>query len=320
MPKALHTHGDIIKQYFMQIVPPTDHFFAALHGAVRSGGTFVYIPKWVHLTDPVQAYFRMNIFGGGQFEHTLIIVEDNAQCSYIEWCSAPKYEKASLHAGMVEIYVGKHSKMKYSSVENRSTNTYNLNTKRAIVEEHGYMERVNGNLWSCTTMLYPCSILKGDYSSTDMLGIAVASKWQHQDTWSKVIHIGNHTSSTIIAKSISKAWGINTYRGMVHIAKSANHAINHTQCDALLFDDTSISNTIPTINVQNDTAILAHEASAGQIDEKQITYLMSRGIPKDKAIAMIVNGFFSSIVKKLPLEYAGELNKLIEMEMEWSIG
>ncbi len=320
MPQALQTHGELIKKYFMKLVPAADHKFAALHGAVWSGGTFIYIPKGVILDEPLQAYFRMNTYAGGQFEHTLIIIEDDAQGNYIEWCSAPKYDKASLHAGLVEIYVGKNSKMKYSSVENRSTNTYNLNTKRAVLEEHAYMEWVNGNMGSCTTMLYPCSILKGDRSKTDMLGIAVAGKGQNQDTWSKVIHIGKNTSSTIVSKSISKDGGISTYRWLVKIAKSADNAVNHTECDALLFDDISVSNTIPNIVCGNESGIVAHEASAGKVDEGEIFYLTSRGLDEEKAIAMIVNGFFSSVVKKLPLEYAGELNKLIDLEMEGSVG
>lgn len=320
MPQAVIKYPELVKKYFMKLVPAQDHIFAALHGAVRSWGTFIYVPKWVKLTDPLQAYFRMNTYAWGQFEHTMIIIEDDAEGSYIEGCSAPKFDKASLHAGLVEIFVGKNAKMKYSSVENRSTNTYNLNTKRAIIEEYGYMEWVNGNLWSCTTMLYPCSILKGDYSKTDMLGIAVAGQWQHQDTGSKVIHIGKHTSSNIVAKSISKWGGINTYRGLVTIGTGADFAVNNTQCDALLFDDTSTSNTIPKIQSTNDTAIVAHEASAGKIDESELFYLMARWLTKDKATTMIVNGFFSSVVKKLPLEYAGELNKLVELEMEGSIG
>ncbi len=320
MPQAVIKYPELVKKYFMKLVPATDHMFAALHGAVRSWWTFIYVPKWVKLTDPLQAYFRMNTYAGGQFEHTMIIIEDDAEGSYIEGCSAPKFDKASLHAGLVEIFVGKNAKMKYSSVENRSTNTYNLNTKRAMIEEHGYMERVNGNLWSRTTMLYPCSILKWDYSKTDMLGIAVAGQWQHQDTWSKVIHIGKYTSSNIVAKSISKAGGINTYRWLVHIAEWAEQATNHTQCDALLFDDDSVSNTIPNITSDNETAIVAHEASAWKIDESELFYLMSRWLTKDKATTMIVNGFFSSVIKKLPLEYAGELNKLVELEMENSIG
>ena len=320
MPQAVIKYPDLVKKYFMKLVTANDHMFAALHGAVRSWGTFIYVPKWVKLTDPLQAYFRMNTYAGGQFEHTMIIIEDEAEWSYIEGCSAPKFDKASLHAGLVEIFVWKNAKMKYSSVENRSTNTYNLNTKRAVIEEHGYMERVNGNLGSCTTMLYPCSVLKWDYSTTDMLGIAVAGQWQHQDTWSKAIHIWKHTSSNIVAKSISKAWGINTYRWLVVISKWADYATNHTQCDALLFDDDSISNTIPKIQSDNETAIVAHEASAWKIDESELFYLMARWLTKDKATTMIVNGFFSSVIKKLPLEYAGELNKLVEMEMEESIG
>ncbi len=316
LPQALHTHEALVKKHFMKLVPPTDHAFAALHGAVWSGGTFIYIPKWVQFDEPLQSYFRMNTYAGWQFEHTLIILEDNSQASYIEWCSAPKYDKASLHAGLVEIYVGKNAKMKYSSVENWSTNTYNLNTKRALLEDNAYMERVNGNLGSATTMLYPCSILKWDDSKTDMLWIAVAGKDQNQDTGCKVIHIGKRTSSHIISKSISKQGWISTYRGIVKIGKNASYAVNHTQCDALLLDDKSVSNTIPLIDCQNDNSTIAHEASAGQIDEGQLFYLMSRGIDKPKAMTMIVNGFFSSVVKKMPLEYAGELNKLIELEME----
>ena len=319
MPQAVIKYPELVKKHFMKLVTANDHMFAALHGAVWSWGTFIYVPKWVKLTDPLQAYFRMNTYAWGQFEHTMIIIEDDAEGSYIEWCSAPKFDKASLHAGLVEIFVGKNSKMKYSSVENRSTNTYNLNTKRAVIEEHGYMERVNGNLGSCKTMLYPCSVLKWDYSKTDMLGIAVAGQWQHQDTGSKVIHIGKHTSSNIVAKSISRRWWINTYRGLVTIGKWAEQATNHTQCDALLFDDDSVSNTIPYIQSDNDSAIVAHEASAGKIDESELFYLMARWLTKDKAITMIVNGFFSSVIKKLPLEYAGELNKLVELEMENSI-
>lgn len=319
MPQALRSHPELAKKYFMSVVPATDHIFAALHGAVWSGWTFIYIPKWIELSEPLQAYFRMNTYAWWQFEHTLIILEDNAKWSYIEWCSAPKFDKNSLHAWLVEIIVGKNAKMKYSSVENRSTNTYNLNTKRAIVEEYGYMERVNWNMWSCTTMLYPCSILKGDYSKTDMLGIAVAGKWQNQDTWSKAIHIGKNTSSTIISKTISKDGWISTYRWLVKINKNAENSTNHTECDALLLDDQSVSTTIPDIVCNNKTSIIAHEASAGKVDDNEIFYLTSRGIDEEKAIAMIVNGFFSSVVKKLPLEYAWELNKLIEMEMEWSV-
>jgi len=320
MPQALHSHPELVKKYFMKLVPATDHKFAALHGAVRSGWTFIYVPKWIKLDEPLQAYFRMNTYAWGQFEHTLIIIDDDAQWNYIEWCSAPKYDKASLHAGLVEVFVWKNSQMKYSSVENRSTNTYNLNTKRALLEENAYMERVNGNMWSCTTMLYPCSILKWDNSKTDLLGIAVAGPWQNQDTWSKVIHIWKNTSSQIISKSISKWWWIATYRWLVNITLGADGSINSTNCDALLLDDQSVSNTIPNIIVNNDSGIVAHEASAWKIDEWEIFYLMARWLNQEKAMSMIVNWFFSSVVKKLPLEYAWELNKLIELEMEGSVG
>jgi len=320
MPEALKMHSDLVKKYFMKLVPSTDHKFAALHGAVRSGWTFIYVPRGVKVDEPLQAYFRMNTYWWWQFEHTLIVINDDAQWDYIEWCSAPKYDKVSLHAGLVEVFVWKNSKMRYSSVENWSTNTFNLNTKRSLLEENSYMEWVNGNLWSCTTMLYPCSILKWNNSKTDMLGIVVAWKWQNQDTWSKVIHIGRNTSSTIVAKSISKDWWISSYRWLVQIHKSATNAINSTECDALLMDEKSISTTIPNIDVQNGSATVAHEATAGQIDEEELFYLNSRGIDQEKAMAMIVNGFFSPIVKKMPLEYAWELNKLIEMEMEGGIG
>ncbi len=320
MSQALVKHEELVKKYFMRLIPNRDHKFMALHGAVWSGGTFIYVPKWVHVTEPLQAYFRMNTFAGGQFEHTLIIIDDDATWDYIEWCSAPKFDAKSLHAWCVEVYVGKNSKMRYSSVENRSTNTYNLNTKRAIVEDDGFMEWINGNLGSCTTMLYPCSILKWDNAKSDQIGVVVAWAWQNQDSGSKVIHIWKNTSSTIVSKSISKDGWISTYRGIVEILPSAVGAINATECDALLMDDQSISTTIPHINVQRDDATIAHEASAWRVDETQLFYMMARGLDEEKAMAMIVNGFISPVVKKLPLEYAAELNRLIEMEMEGSVG
>ena len=320
MSVAVREHPDLVKKYFMKLIPATDHKFMALHGAVWSWGTFIYVPKGVIVDEPLQAYFRMNSVNWGQFEHTLIIVDDDAQCDYIEWCSAPKFETPSLHAGGVEIYVGKRSKMRYSSVENRSINTFNLNTKRGIVDDDGFLEWVNGNLGSWTTMLYPCSILKGDRSSSDQLWVVVAWKGQNQDTGSKVIHIGKNTSSTIVSKSISKDGWISTYRWIVEIKKSAIGAVNSTECDALLMDDASVSTTIPYIDVKNGDATIAHEASAGRVDEEMLFYLQSRGLETEQAMAMIVNGFISPVVKKLPLEYAGELNRLIEMEMEWSVG
>lgn len=320
MSQALIKHEELVKKYFMKLIPNRDHKFMALHGAVWSWGTFIYVPPGVHVTEPLQAYFRMNTFAWGQFEHTLIIIDDDATGDYIEWCSAPKFDAKSLHAWCVEVYVGKNSKMRYSSVENWSTNTYNLNTKRAIIEDNGFMEWINGNLGSCTTMLYPCSILKWDNSKSDQIGVVVAWAWQNQDSGSKVIHIGKNTSSTIISKSISKDGWISTYRGIVEILPSAEWAVNATECDALLMDDTSISTTIPQINVQRDDATIAHEASAGKVDEVQLFYMMSRWLDEEKAMGMIVNGFISPVVKKLPLEYAAELNRLIEMEMEGSVG
>lgn len=320
MAEAVRNHEDLVRKYFMKLIPSHDHKFMALHGAVWSGGTFIYIPKGVIVDEPLQAYFRMNSLSGGQFEHTLIIVDDDAAGDYIEGCSAPKFDKKSIHAGGVEVYVGKRSCMRYSSVENWSINTYNLNTKRATVAEDWFMEWVNGNLGSGVTMLYPCSILVGDRSRSDQLGIAVAGKDQHQDTGSKVIHIGKDTSSTIISKSISKDGGNATYRGIVDIKASATGAVNSTECDALLMDEFSISTTIPYINVANGESTVAHEASAGKVDEMMMFYLMSRGLEEGQAMAMIVNGFISPVVKKLPLEYAGELNRLIEMEMVGSVG
>lgn len=317
---AIREHWELVRKYFMKLVPPTDHQFAALHGAVRSGWTFVYIPEGIQISDPLQAYFRMNTYEWGQFEHTLIVLENQTSCSYIEWCSAPKYDKRSLHAGCVEIFVGKGSSMRYTSVENWSLNTFNLNTKRALVEENAHMEWIWWNLGSWATMLYPCSILKWDNSSSDNISLVVASANQHQDVGTKVIHIGKNTSSNTISKSISKSGWVNTYRGLVQILPSAENAVTSTRCDALLLDEISVSDTIPVIRCENTDATISHEATAGKIDENQLFYLMSRWLSEEKAMAMIVNGFVSTVTKQLPLEYAGELNHLIELEMEWSVG
>lgn len=319
MSEAIHKHEDMVKKHFMKLIPPTDHKFVALHWASWSWGTFIHIPTWIQLTEPLQAYFRMNTASWWQFEHTLIIVDNDAEWNYIEWCSAPKLNKRALHAWCVEIYVGKNSKMRYSSVENWSINTYNLNTKRSIVEENWYMEWIWWNFWSGKTMLYPMTILKWENSKAEHLWIAFAWKWQHQDVWSKVLHIGKNSSSKIISKSISKNWGINTYRWMVKIVKWAEGCHNSTQCDAILIDDKSVSNTIPDIDCGNSTSVVAHEASAWKIDENSLFYLMSKWISKDTAWWLIVNWFANPIIKKLPLEYAWELNRLIELEMEWSI-
>lgn len=316
MSVAIISHEDLVKAHFMKAVPSSDHMFAALHGAVWSGGTFLYIPKWVKISDSLQAYFRMNMKSGGQFEHTLIIVEDDAEAHYIEGCSAPKYGTASLHAGCVEIYVGRHAKMRYSSVENWSVDTYNLNTKRAIVEEGGSIEWVWGNLWSGVTMLYPCSVLKGNHSRALHYGIAFANTGQNTDTGAKVIHIGKNTSSEVVSKSLSKNGGVSVYRGLLDIKKSATGAVAKIDCGGLILDGISRSDTIPDIRVATDDALVAHEASVGKINEDVLFYLLSHGIPEDEAKTLIVRGFVSPLMKELPLEYAAEMNILIGMEME----
>ncbi len=317
--EAVKTHPELVKKYFMKCVSSKDHKYSALHGAVFSGGTFLYVPKNVHISDPLQAYFRMNAMGMGQFEHTLIIIEDGAKAQYIEGCSAPKYGENALHAGCVEVFVGKNSEFRYSSVENWSQDTYNLNTKRAIVSEDGKMEWIGGNMGSALTMLYPATILAGNRSQAEHLGIAVASHHQNQDTGAKITILGKDCRASVIAKSISKDSGISTYRGIIDIKKTADRAVVNVQCDALLFDH-SVSDTIPFIKVSNETASVTHEASAGRISEEILFFLQSRGLSEESAKGVVVNGFLEDIVKTLPLEYAVEMNRLIELEMEGSIG
>ena len=317
---ALKKYPELFKKYFMQCVPYTDHKFAALHGAVWSGGTFLYVPKGVKLDMPLQAYFRMNAPGQGQFEHTLIIVEDDAVAHYIEGCSAPKYGSNALHAGCVEIYVGKRSKARYSSVENWSKDTYNLNTKRAIVDEDAVMEWVGGNMGSGVTMLYPASILKGRGAHADHLGVAFANAGQVQDTGAKVVHAAPDTSCNVVMKSLSKGGGVSMYRGLLQVNPNAYNVTARIECDALILDDYSRSDTVPDMKIMNNDVTIAHEASAGKLNEEDIFYLTSRGINEETAKAIIVNGFIEPIVRELPLEYAVELNRLIELEMEGSVG
>ncbi|EKD30234.1 MAG: hypothetical protein ACD_78C00115G0018 [uncultured bacterium (gcode 4)] len=316
MSVAIHEHEELVRSHFMKAIPINDHTFSALHAAVWSGGTFLYVPKGVVIEDPLQAYFRMNARAGGQFEHTIIILEDEAQAHYIEGCSAPKYGTASLHAGCVEIYVGKKARMRYSSVENWSIDTYNLNTKRAIVEEEGFIEWVGGNMGSGVTMLYPCSVLKGRKSSATHIGVALAAAGQDTDTGAKIIHIGEYTTSTVLSKSLSKGWGRATYRGLLDIKPSATGSVAKIECDGLILDSESKSDTFPDIRVGNSSSTVAHEASAGRISEEALFYMRSRGIDEDAAKTMIVNGFLSPVVRELPLEYAAEMNVLIAMEME----
>lgn len=317
MDVALHKYPELVKKYFMtSCVPINDHKFVMLHGAVWSGGTFIYVPKNVKVELPLQAYFRMNAQKGGQFEHTLIILDEGAELHYIEGCSSPRYQQNSLHAGCVEIFVHEGAKMRYSSIENWSRNVYNLNTKRALVDKDGTIIWVSGNMGSKTTMLYPCSILRGEGARSDSLGIAFAGKGQFQDVGAKAIHVAPNTSSTIHSKSISKDGGVASYRGLVKIMPNAKGSTTSVICDGLLLDEKSVSNTIPELKISNNDVDAAHEAKVGKISEEAIFYLQSRGISEEAAIQMIVTGFIDPIIRELPLEYAVELNKLIELEME----
>lgn len=321
MDEAVHNHPELVKKYFMtSCVPVSLHKFVALHGAAWSGGSFIYVPKNVKVDLPLQAYFRMNIDKGGQFEHTLIIVDEGAQLHYVEGCSSPRYDSSALHAGCVEIFVKKGARMRYSSVENWSKNTFNLNTKRAIADEDAIMEWVGGNAGSQVSMLYPCTILRGKNSRAEHLGIAYAGEGQNQDVGSKVIHVAENTSSVIKSKSISKDGGISTYRGLVKIMKGAKNSKSHVQCDAMLLDEKSVSNTVPYMDIQETKVDVGHEATVGKIDKQKLFYLMSRGLSEEEAIKLVVSGFVEPVMKELPLEYAVELNRLIEMEMENSIG
>ena len=321
MDVALQKYPELVKKYFMtRCIPVSDHKFIMLHSAVWSGGTFIYVPENVKVRIPLQAYFRMNAQQGGQFEHTLIVADKNSEVHYIEGCSAPLYKESALHAGCVELFVHENARIRYSSVENWSKNTYNLNTKRAIVERNGVVEWINGNMGSGCTMLYPCSVLIGEGARSDSLGIAFAGPGQNQDTGSKVLHLAPNTSSTIKAKSISKGGGISSYRGYVRVSKNAKNTKCSVVCDALLIDSESTSNTFPFMKIDTNKVDIAHEASVGKIGEEQIFYLMSRGLTEEQAMQMIVSGFIEPVVKQLPLEYAVELNKLIELEMEGTVG
>ena len=318
---ALHgAYGKMIEEHFMRLVPPTDHKFAALHGAVWSGGSFVYVPKGVKVGIPLQSYFRLNAKGAGQFEHTLIIVDEGAQLHFIEGCSAPKYNVANLHAGCVELFVGKNAKLRYSTIENWSKNMYNLNTKRAKVEENGIMEWVSGSFGSHVSYLYPMTILKGDNARSQFTGVTFAGKGQNLDTGAKMVHIGKDTSSYINTRSISKGGGISTYRSAVVIQNQAKNAKSAVSCQSLMLDDESRSDTVPAIDVRTNKADVGHEAKIGRISDDAVFYLMSRGISEEEAKSLIVSGFADSVSKELPLEYAVEMNNLIRLEMVGAIG
>ena len=317
MDVAVQKYPELVKKHFMtSCIPINDHKFIMLHAAVWSGGTFIYIPKGVKVDLPLQAYFRMNEQKGGQFEHTLIIIEEEAELHYIEGCSSPRYSSTSLHAGCVEIFVKDGGKMRYSSIENWSKNVYNLNTKRALVDKDATMIWVSGNMGSCTTMLYPSSVLRGEGATTDNISVAFAGKGQYQDVGAKAIHIAPNTKSTIHSKSICKDGGVANYRGLVRIMPTAKNSTTSVVCDGLILDEFSKSNTIPSLHIENNDVDAAHEARVGKISEEAIFYLQSRGLSEEQAVKMIISGFLEPIVKQLPLEYAVELNKLIELEME----
>ena len=313
-------YADMVKKYFMKLVTPRDHKFAALHGAVWSGGSFVYVPKGVHLSIPLQSYFRLNAKGAGQFEHTLIIVDEGASLHFIEGCSAPKYNVANLHAGCVELYVKKNAKLRYSTIENWSKNMYNLNTKRALVEEGGTIEWISGSFGSHIGCLYPMSVLKGDGSKSEFTGVTFAGSGQNLDTGAKVVHIGKNTSSYMNTRSISKGGGISTFRSSVVVEKGAAGAKSSVSCQSLMLDSKSRSDTIPAMDIRTKDAAIGHEAKIGSISGDAVFYLMSRGMSEEDARALIVSGFADNVSKELPVEYAVEMNNLIRLEMKGSIG
>ena len=317
---AVEQYEDLVKQYFTKCVPISDHKFVALHYAVWSGGSFVYVPKGVKVEIPLQSYFRLNSPESGQFEHTLIIVDEGADLHFIEGCSAPKYNKVNLHAGCVELFVKQGARLRYSTIENWSKNMLNLNTKKSIVEKDGTMEWVSGSFGSRISMLYPMTILKGKNAKMEYTGISFAGAGQNLDTGLKVVHSAPHTSSVVNSKSISKSGGIATFRSNIVITENATNSKSNVSCESLMLDSESVSDTIPVSNIQTNDVEFSHEAKIGKISDETIFYLMSRGISEEEAKAMIVRGFASPISKELPIEYAAEMNSLINLELEGSIG
>jgi|TARA_B100000745_G_scaffold101393_1_gene64775 Fe-S cluster assembly protein SufB len=317
---GLKKHPDLFREYFGTVIPTQDNKFAAMNAAVWSGGSFVYIPPGVHLDTPLQAYFRVNQERMGQFERTLIICDEGASAHYIEGCTAPVYSTESFHSGVIEIVVKKNARFRYTTIQNWSNNMYNLVTQRAVVHEGANMEWLDGNLGSKLTMKYPSCYLVGEGAHGEILSIAYSGDGQHQDTGGKVVHVAPHTTSSIISKSISKGHGRSTYRGLCKVHEGAHHARSNVECDALLINDTSRTDTYPYIEIEENDANVGHEASVSKIGEEQLFYLTSRGISEEEAMAMIVRGFIEPIAKELPLEYAVELNRLIELEMEGSVG
>jgi Fe-S cluster assembly protein SufB len=320
MDTALREHEDLVKQYFGTIIPPADNKFSALNSAVWSGGSFIYVPPNTEVEIPLQAYFRINQENMGQFERTMIIVDEGSWVHYVEGCSAPIYTSDSLHSAVVEIVVKKGGRARYTTIQNWSNNVYNLVTKRAAAYEDAIMEWVDGNLGSKVTMKYPSIYLLGERARGEVLSIAYAGAGQHQDAGGKVIHGAPNTQSSITSKSISKDGGRGGYRGLVRIEEGATHAKSHVICDALILDEKSRSDTYPYIEIEEESASVSHEASVSKVSDEQLFYLMSRGLSETEAMQMIVRGFIEPIVKELPLEYAVELSRLVELQMEGSVG
>ena len=317
---ALREHEDLFKEYFGSVIPAGDNKFSALNTAVWSGGSFIYVPPGVHVDIPLQAYFRINTENMGQFERTLIIVDEDAYVHYVEGCTAPIYKSDSLHSAVVEIIVKKGGRCRYTTIQNWSNNVYNLVTKRTKCEEGGTMEWVDGNIGSKVTMKYPAVWMTGPHAKGEVLSVAFAGEGQFQDTGAKMVHMAPYTSSNIVSKSVARGGGRAAYRGLVQINKDAHHSASNVECDALLVDSISRSDTYPYNDIRNDHVTLGHEATVSQVSEDQLFYLMSRGIEEDEAMAMIVRGFVEPIAKELPMEYALELNRLIELQMEGSVG
>jgi len=318
--QALLQHEDLFREHWATIIPPADNKFAALNSAVWSGGSFIYVPPGVRIEQPLQAYFRINAQNMGQFERTLIIVDEGAYVHYVEGCTAPTYSSDSLHSAVVEILVKKGGRCRYTTIQNWSNNVYNLVTKRAVAEEGATMEWVDGNLGSKVTMKYPAVILKGERAHGEILSIAFAGEGQHQDAGGKITHVAPNTTSVITSKSISKDGGRSSYRGLLRVNKDAEHSKSKVVCDALIIDPESRTDTYPYINISADQVDIGHEATVSKLGEEQIYYLMSRGLSEAEASALIVAGFIEPITKELPLEYAVELNRLIQLQMEGSVG
>ncbi len=317
---GLKEHPELFREYFASVVPLGDNKFSALNTAVWSGGSFIYVPPGVHVSIPLQAYFRINTENMGQFERTLIIADEGSYVHYVEGCTAPIYSSDSLHSAVVEIVVKKNARVRYTTIQNWSTNVYNLVTKRTTVEAGGTMEWVDGNIGSKVTMKYPAVYLMGEHARGETLSIAFAGAGQHQDAGSKMVHAAPHTSSSIISKSVARSGGRSSYRGLVQVTEGAHHSASSVKCDALLVDTISRSDTYPYVDVRTDDVSMAHEATVSKVSEDQLFYLMSRGMGEDEAMAMIVRGFVEPIARELPMEYALELNRLIELQMEGAVG